>query len=43
MGKYLYGIINSENRQSFGNIGMDNGEVYSVQFEDAGAVVSDIP
>ncbi|MGD0994115.1 MAG: GvpL/GvpF family gas vesicle protein [Candidatus Bathyarchaeia archaeon] len=43
MGKYLYGIINSENRQSFGNIGLDNGEVYSVQFEDVGAVVSDIP
>lgn len=43
MGKYLYGIINSENKQSFGNIGLDNGEVYSVQFEDVGAVVSDIP
>ena len=43
MGKYLYGIINSENRQSFGNIGMYNGEVYSVQFEDVGVVVSDFP
>ncbi len=43
MGKYLYGIINSENRQSFGNIGMYNGEVYTVQFEDVGVVVSDFP
>jgi hypothetical protein len=42
MGKYLYGIINSENRKSFGNIGMGNGEVYSVQFKDVGAVVSDV-
>jgi DnaJ-domain-containing protein 1 len=43
MGMYLYGIINSENRQSFGNIGMYDGEVYSVQFEDVGIVVSDFP
>lgn len=42
MGKYLYGIINSENKKSFGNIGVGNGEIYSVQFEDVGAVVSDV-
>jgi len=42
MGKYLYGIINSENKKSFGNIGIGNGEIYSVQFEDLGAVVSDV-
>jgi hypothetical protein len=42
MGKYLYGIINSGNRRSFGNIGMGNGETYSVQFKDVGAVVSDV-
>jgi len=42
MGKYLYGIINSGNRKSFGNIGMGNGEIYSVQFKDVGAVVSDV-
>jgi len=42
MGKYLYGIINSGNRKSFGNIGMSKGEIYSVQFKDVGAVVSDV-
>jgi hypothetical protein len=42
MGKYLYGIINSENKKSFGNIGVGNGEIYSVQYEDVGAVVSDV-
>lgn len=42
MGKYLYGIINSENKKSFGNIGVGNGEIYSIQFEDVGAVVSDV-
>src|SRR3989337_4451830 len=42
MGKYIYGIINSESRKHFGNIGMGNGETYSVQFEDVGAVVSDV-
>lgn len=42
MGKYLYGIINSKNKKSFGNIGVGNGEIYSVQFEDVGAVVSDV-
>lgn len=43
MGKYLYGIIGSENRESFGNIGISSSEVYTIQYEDVGAVVSDIP
>jgi len=42
MAKYIYGIINSESKKSFGNIGMGNGEIYSVQFEDIAAVVSDV-
>jgi len=42
-GRYLYGIIETEKRESFGNIGVGNGEVYTVQYEDVGAVVSDIP
>lgn len=42
-GKYLYGIIESKNRESFGNIGVGNSEVYTIQHEDIGAVVSDIP
>jgi len=43
MRKYLYGIIKSENRESFGNIGIDNSEVYTVQYNDVGAAISDIP
>ncbi len=42
MGKYLYGIINSEQRESFGTVGVGGSEIYSVQFEDLGAVVSDV-
>ncbi len=42
MAKYIYGIINSDDKKNFGNIGMDNGETYSVQFEDICAVVSDV-
>jgi len=42
MGKYLYGIIKSENRESFGNIGIGNSEVYTIQYNDVGAAVSDI-
>jgi len=43
MRKYLYGTIKSENRESFGNIGIGNSEVYTIQFNDVGAAVSDIP
>jgi len=42
-GKYLYGIIESEKRESFGNIGVGNSKVYTIQHEDIGAVISDIP
>lgn len=42
-GRYLYGIIETENRKSFGNIGVGNSKVYTIQHEDIGAVVSDIP
>lgn len=43
MEKYLYGIIKSEKKESFGNIGLGNSEVYIIQFNDVGAIVSDIP
>lgn len=43
MGKYLYGIIRLENRKSFGNIGIGNSEVYTIQSKDVGVAVSDIP
>lgn len=42
-GKYLYGIIETEKRESFGNIGVGNSEVYTLQHEGIGAVVSDVP
>jgi len=42
-GRYLYGIIETERRKSFGNVGLGNSEVYTIQYEDIGAVVSDIP
>lgn len=43
MRKYLYGIIRLENRKSFGNIGIGNSEVYTIQSKDVGVAVSDIP
>ena len=42
-GRYLYGVIETDRRESFGNIGVGNSEVYTIQYEDIGAVVSDIP
>jgi len=42
-GRYLYGIIETEKRESFGNIGVGNGKVYTIQHENIGAAVSDIP
>ncbi len=42
-GRYLYGVIETERRESFGNIGVGNSEVYTIQYADIGAVVSDIP
>ena len=42
MSKYVYGIIRSEKRDSFGKIGIDNSEVYTVQYSDVGAIVSDV-
>jgi len=41
-GKYLYGIVDSQKRESFGNIGVGKGEVYTIQHEDVGVAVSDI-
>jgi hypothetical protein len=42
-GRYLYGVIETERRENFGNIGLGNSEVYTIQCADVGAVVSDIP
>jgi hypothetical protein len=42
MSKYVYGIVKSEKRDNFGKIGIDNSEVYIVQYSDVGAIVSDV-
>ena len=42
MSKYVYGIVRSEKRESFGKIGIDNNEVFTVQYSDVGAIVSDV-
>jgi hypothetical protein len=42
-GRYLYGIIETGSWENFGNIGLGNSEVYTIQYADIGAVVSDIP
>jgi ribosomal protein L14E/L6E/L27E len=42
-GRYVYGIIETAKMESFGNIGVGNSEVYTLQHGGIGAVVSDIP
>lgn len=44
-GRYVYGIIRSEERRDFGGIGIggEGARVYTVHFEDLAAVVSDTP
>jgi len=41
-GKYVYSIISSDGeKKSFGNIGFDGEEVYTIKYKDFEAVVSD--
>lgn len=40
---YIYGVVGSKNRENFGNIGLHNGEVYTIEHEGIGAVVSHVP
>ncbi|MCG2825847.1 MAG: GvpL/GvpF family gas vesicle protein [Thermoplasmatales archaeon] len=43
-GKYVYGIIPSTGRErSFGNIGIEKNRVYTINYKDIAAVVSDAP
>jgi hypothetical protein len=42
-GKYLYGVITCGEEKSFGHIGMNNDEVYTIPYKDVAAVVSDSP
>lgn len=43
-GKYVYCIIGSGERRSFGDIGIENnGTVYTIPYKDIAAVVSDSP
>ncbi|MBU1290182.1 GvpL/GvpF family gas vesicle protein [bacterium] len=38
-GIYLYCIVDSNKKISFGNIGLDNNEVYTIPYKDLGAVI----
>ena len=42
-GKYLYCVIPCSQKKSFGNIGINNNEVYTIPYRDIAAVVSDSP
>ena len=42
-GKYFYCAIMCNKEKSFGNIGMNNNEVYAISYRDVGAVVNDSP
>lgn len=41
--KYFYGVIPFSKGKSFGNIGLNNSEVYTIPYRDIGAIVSDSP
>jgi len=42
-GKYFYCVIPYDGEKSFGNIGINDDEVYTIPFRDIAAVVSDSP
>lgn len=42
-GKYLYGIIRTDKDETFGDIGIQGGKVYTVCYKDVAALVSDLP
>jgi len=42
-GKYFYAVVPLREEKSFGNIGMDDEEVYTIPYRDIAAVVSDTP
>lgn len=42
-GRYVYCIIECEDRISFGKIGIGDNEVYTIPYKDIGAVVHDCP
>lgn len=41
--KYFYGVIPFSKEKSFGNIGLNNSEVYTIPYRDIAVVVSDSP
>lgn len=42
-GKYMYAVIPSADQNSFGHIGINDCEVYSIPYRDISSVVSDTP
>lgn len=43
MSIYIYGITETKGNSSFGPIGMNNNEVYTIRYQDIAAAVSKIP
>ena len=43
LGKLFYGVILAEHECDFGNVGLDHQRVYSLNYRDIGALVSDYP
>ena len=42
-GKYIYGFISADKPENLGPIGIDQGEVHTLPYQDIAAVVSDLP
>lgn len=42
-GKYIYGFISANKPKNLGPIGIEQGEVYTLPYQDIAAVVSDLP
>lgn len=41
-GKYVYGILSNSEERSFGEIGIDKEEIYTINFKDISAAVGDL-
>jgi len=41
-GRFIYGFVSTDEHDNFGPIGIDQGEVYTLPYQDIAAVVSDL-
>ena len=42
-GKYIYGFVSTNEPKNLGSIGIDQGEVYTLPYQDIAAIVSHLP